>query len=50
MTDDQLAGLLDTVRRCIRDAPRDTWPPDVLQAARVVTTAVSARLAEKDRD
>lgn len=43
-TDNELCGLLESLRHCIRDAPAGMWVPPVTQAAQTVSRAVSAYL------
>lgn len=44
-TDDELSGLLGSIRRYILDVPEEVWDPPVREAAKQVCAALSDRLA-----
>lgn len=49
-TDDQLSALLGAIRRHIHSAPPGTWDTETVRAAKTVTSALSARLAQPTDD
>lgn len=46
-TDDELAGLLGSIRRHILDAPGGVWDAEARSAAETLTAKLSARLSRR---